>query len=368
MIAAVRARTLVGFAAAALATAVALAACSGLLGLRPEDQPRPFPHRAHVLAGVTCLACHAGVDSAGDSGPLHLPDDATCAPCHRTPHPDEARASACLRCHGAPFAAIDTIQARRHLRFSHEQHAGPARGNCMRCHLRVAEGDAHLRPAMATCFRCHDQAREQRTCDTCHVDLVEEGTLPASHLVHEGDWLREHGVRAASAGDLCASCHRERFCAACHGAAVPALPTRARLDDPWQTGAHRAGFRSRHALEARSAPGTCQACHSPNTCAACHRRREVSASSSEIRTSPHPPNWVGLSGGEHGRAARRDPAACASCHGGAGEMLCVGCHRVGGVGGNPHAPGWSSRQALTDLPCRLCHPSGLGGLGGLGGR
>jgi hypothetical protein len=63
---------------------------------------------------------------------------------------------------------------------------------------------------------------------------------------------------------------------------------------------------------------------------------------------------------EHGRAARRDPASCASCHGGAGEMLCVGCHRVGGIGGNPHPPGWSSRQSLTDMPCRLCHTPGLG--------
>jgi hypothetical protein len=73
--------------------------------------------------------------------------------------------------------------------------------------------------------------------------------------------------------------------------------------------------------------------------------------------SPHPAGWVGvgIGGNDHGPAARRDPAACASCHGGAGEQLCVSCHRVGGVGGSPHPPGWQSNQPRSALPCRLCH-------------
>jgi hypothetical protein len=347
---------------AVLAACAALAACTGLLGLPRDDEPRPFPHRAHVLAGVTCLSCHAGVERAGDEGPLHTPGDGVCAACHERPHRDLGRdvgQGPCLACHAIPYAASDAIQARRHLRFAHDRHVEPSRGNCMRCHVGVSESDARLRPAMATCFRCHahERVREQRVCSACHVDLADEGTLPASHLVHEGDWLREHGARAASAGDLCSACHGERFCADCHGASVPALPARARPDNPWQASVHRAGFRARHALEARAAAGTCSTCHSPATCASCHEQTGVAAAVSELRASPHPPGWVGLSAAanEHGRAARRDPASCASCHGGAGEMLCVGCHRVGGVGGSPHAPGWTSRQALTDLPCRLCH-------------
>jgi hypothetical protein len=71
--------------------------------------------------------------------------------------------------------------------------------------------------------------------------------------------------------------------------------------------------------------------------------------------SPHPTGWVGVDRNEHGRAARRDPASCAACHGGAGEALCVSCHRVGGVGGNPHPPGFRDARALSDLPCRTCH-------------
>jgi hypothetical protein len=73
--------------------------------------------------------------------------------------------------------------------------------------------------------------------------------------------------------------------------------------------------------------------------------------------NPHPPGWVGpaRADNEHGRAARRDPVSCAGCHGGAGEALCVSCHRVGGVGGNPHPPGYRSNQPMTALPCRQCH-------------
>jgi hypothetical protein len=33
----------------------------------------------------------------------------------------------------------------------------------------------------------------------------------------------------------------------------------------------------------------------------------------------------------------------------------VGCHRVGGIGGSPHPPGWSTRRHRSEMPCRLCH-------------
>jgi hypothetical protein len=38
--------------------------------------------------------------------------------------------------------------------------------------------------------------------------------------------------------------------------------------------------------------------------------------------------------------------------------LCVQCHKVGGVGGNPHPAGWSSKLSLDAMPCRMCHPLG----------
>jgi hypothetical protein len=51
--------------------------------------------------------------------------------------------------------------------------------------------------------------------------------------------------------------------------------------------------------------------------------------------------------------------SCAGCHGGAGEQLCVGCHRVGGPGGNPHGPGFTStKNKQHDVPCIFCHAAG----------
>lgn len=329
---------------------LAIVACAGVLGLR-RDGAQPFPHRKHAIAGVPCTRCHPDVDAGGTA--LHLPDDASCTTCHARPHDTRP----CLGCHAAPAAIAELVEARDHLVFDHARHRGASRGNCVRCHTGIADGDDHLRPAMATCYGCHahDAARDARQCSSCHKDLDDATTLPRSHLVHDGDWAREHGVRAASSGDLCQTCHREQFCASCHGRSVAALPSTLRFADPFAASVHRAGFAARHGLEARAAPGACTTCHTPDRCAGCHRDRGIAGAG---RRSPHPPGWVGPVDNQHGREARRDPVACASCHDGAGQMLCVGCHKVGGVGGDPHPPGWSSRVAITAMPCRLCHPIG----------
>jgi hypothetical protein len=327
-----------------------LAACAGVLGLR-KSGPKAFPHRAHVLAGVSCTACHAGIEAGGEA--LHLPEEASCVACHTKPHDPNP----CFGCHVAPYARAQLIEARAHLRFDHARHAGPSNGNCMRCHVGVSEGDHQLRPAMATCFNCHGAEQKARQCDACHKNLQDSFDLPASHLAHDGDWLRDHGERAASSADLCQTCHADRFCASCHGVTAPILPATRRFSDRLTASVHRAGFVARHSLEARSDPGACQTCHQPDRCATCHLDKGIAGPD---RRSPHPPGWVGLAGSDnrHGREARRDPASCASCHGGAGEQLCVQCHAVGGVGGSPHPPGWSSKLPLGAMPCRLCHTLG----------
>jgi hypothetical protein len=329
---------------------LALAACAGVLGLK--TRATSFPHRKHVLAGVACTKCHTGLEQ--DTGTaLHLPDDDSCRSCHSRPHDDHP----CLTCHAPDGAIASLTEARDHLAFDHARHLPRAKQNCMRCHVGVAESDERMRPPMASCFKCHDQDRDARRCDSCHKNLETSGELPATHLAHEGDWLRDHGARAASSAQACASCHSERYCASCHGVTVAALPAQQRFSDPFTPSVHRAGFASRHALEAKSDPGACQTCHAPDRCAACHLAKGVAGAE---RTSPHPAGWVGLTAGdsEHGRQARRDPAACAACHGGAGETLCVQCHKVGGVGGTIHPPGWSSNVPLSAMPCRMCHPIG----------
>jgi hypothetical protein len=334
--------------------AVSLAACAGILGIRRESTSRPFEHRAHILKGINCVECHAGVDTAGEGGSLHFPTDATCRGCHQKPHDERS----CQGCHGEPYVRQAVELARSQLRFTHSRHMLAAKGDCVHCHVEVTETrpDAVL-PKMATCFGCHEHRDEWalRNCDGCHVDLTAETTLPDDHMVHEGDWIREHGTRAASARDLCATCHSERQCASCHGVGtVPGLPARLAFDDVRLPGLHRAGFAARHAEEARADPGLCTTCHTESSCIDCHTRENVAPGTTT--RSPHPPGWLTTTGGDHGSQARMDPASCAGCHGGAGEQLCIGCHHVGGPGGNPHGPGFaSSRDEHRDLPCRLCH-------------
>jgi hypothetical protein len=228
------------------------------------------------------------------------------------------------------------------------------------CHAGAGDRtQPELRPKMAQCFSCHahEDQWKSRDCDGCHHDLPAEAARPASHVVHEGDFVREHGVRAASSRDLCASCHGEPFCASCHGVSVAALPWRFGFDKPAMTGLHRAGFAQRHADEARANPGLCTSCHAEERfCSDCHTDKRLAGGAPGQLRSPHPAGWVRSQGGEHGRAARLDPGSCASCHGGAGEALCVGCHRVGGPGGNPHGRGFvSALDPQRDVPCRSCH-------------
>jgi len=341
-----------------LLLSVMMAGCAGLLGIRRDAPAHPFEHRAHVLKGINCVECHTGIRADDRTGPLHMPADADCRRCHEKPHDPRA----CRACHGEAYVRDAVELARGHLRFDHAKHMPAAKGDCVRCHVEVTEppSDAVL-PRMASCFGCHAH-RDQwalRDCDGCHVDLEAEDTLPDDHVVHDGDWIREHGTRAASQRDLCASCHSERQCASCHGeGTVPALPARLAFDEVRLSGLHRAGFVARHADEARADPGVCTTCHTEGSCVDCHVRQHVGPGGARAR-SPHPAGWLTPSGGDHGFQARVDPASCAGCHGGAGEQLCVGCHHVGGPGGNPHGPGFSSRKnEHRDLPCRECHGVG----------
>jgi hypothetical protein len=334
-------------------------ACAGILGLRPRVARPTFEHRAHVVEGIQCVRCHESIETTGDDEPVAFPKTSTCVDCHKKPHDDRE----CGMCHGAASTREAASLARRHLRFSHQNHLGREGGDCVRCHLDIKEEGHTLRPTMATCLGCHAHEEQwaTRSCDPCHVDLPREAVRPEDHLMHDPGFVKTHALPAATDSQMCAACHSQRFCLGCHGgSSVPALPERLAFDKPAMGGGiHRAGFASRHAEEARGEPGLCVRCHSPSSCGQCHEKMAVGATGRiGERKSPHPPGWLGLPGqpNDHGRASWRDPALCASCHGGAGEVLCVNCHKVGAPGGNPHAPGFSSRlDKRVDRPCVLCH-------------
>lgn len=341
----------------ALVAAIVLADCARVLGIKPPDV-KPFPHTAHLDKGINCRVCHNSVATSSNAeGTTHIPGTATCLHCHQKPHDTHD----CGNCHGLGYVREAVKADVANLKFDHKSHVEREHGQCVRCHRGILDNSDHVRPPMAVCLSCHEHQDDfaMRNCDRCHKNLRDEHVMPSSHVVHEGDWLREHGDRAASERDLCSTCHAERFCAGCHGVTVPALPERQNFEDPLRIGVHRAGFFSRHPLESRTQPGMCTTCHTPDSCETCHTKNGVSPASGA--QSPHPPGWLGPRGApnDHGRAAWQDPAECAGCHSGAGEKLCIGCHKVGGPGGNPHKPGWTSnKRPMFDEPCRQCHGGG----------
>lgn len=339
------------------AAVLATGACASILGIRPTP-PHSFEHRAHSIKGIHCLDCHDGVERASDTGELHLPDTATCVGCHAEPH--ETRD--CSQCHGLSYAREGAARAREVLRFDHGQHMAKVKGDCVRCHSDAGSGAALLRPRMGQCLSCHghDEAFAAQRCEGCHVDLRTEGTMPEDHLVHGANFARDHALAASRADGMCSTCHAERFCASCHtGSMMPVVTDRMNFDRPTGSGLHRAGFMSRHAEEARNAPGLCTTCHAPEGCADCHARSRLDAARPGSR-NPHPAGWIGLPGqrNDHGAATWRDPASCEGCHGGAGEALCVSCHSVGAPGGNPHPPGHAPSGSVARAPCVRCHTGG----------
>ena len=76
--------------------------------------------------------------------------------------------------------------------------------------------------------------------------------------------------------------------------------------------------------------------------------------------SPHPVGWMSRDAGSpdfHGRAARREPLTCMACHDHGPATNCIPCHKVGGIGGDPHPHGYHPSRARTDAMCRYCHAS-----------
>jgi hypothetical protein len=119
---------------------------------------------------------------------------------------------------------------------------------------------------------------------------------------------------------------------------------------------HRDDFLSRHPLEARADEASCARCHGNDFCSSCHQKNGLTPGAAN-GVNPHPSGF-GL-GPAHGAAARRDINSCAACHDQGAASNCVSCHRVGGVGGDPHPPSFSARHPREEISrnamCQTCH-------------
>ncbi len=362
-------------------TAFAALVGLALAGCNPppaRDRIR-FAHGPHLAHGMSCVRCHANAARGPDAGTeagtegdldagvlpteeLHaasvtrplLPAESDCRECHTDPERD-----GCPRCHTEPQRAGGYADRDDDIRFEHASHESATRGRCVRCHRSEGETEASYvptRPPMSTCTsRCHAEEMSSLDCERCHTDLHRFQITDVALIDHGPGFLRRHGIAARASAQLCTQCHDATHCEDCHvsgqGLSHEVIVPSAQHRDF----VHRGDFEARHGVESGLERGTCLRCHGVSFCDGCHHAAGIGGGVGP--GSPHPPGWLDpTSPFGHARAARRDLLSCVSCHEADAETTCVPCHRVGGVAGSPHPPGFGGgMDPLAIGVCRACH-------------
>jgi len=348
--------------AAALLLSAAAAACAGAAGRggqrSTEADDIRISHATHARAGVQCLSCHEEIYDAKNMDGRYLPPESKCMECHK----DKKAQGDCAFCHRDAEHPATYAKPPRTLRLSHAEHIERVKEDCARCHQKLPElaRVESTVPPMSTCTSCHEHAVELTAgqCSGCHVDLRKFPLRPVSLFSHQGNFVRQHGAAARAAGEGCAQCHDQTFCADCHARTV-AIPIEMKMPEQVLSDfIHRADYVSRHAIEAHADEALCRRCHGQSYCDACHTAQGLTPQSTNPR-SPHPAGFSFPGPNSHGPLARRDIVSCAACHDQGAKSICVDCHREGGIGGDPHPPGWSSRHPRAEINrnpmCLACH-------------
>lgn len=340
----------------------------------PEQRlPLAFSHAAHLARDVGCTDCHTAAATSRSAIDNLVPAEAACRSCHAI---DRASQQGCELCHvgfvpGEPPARVYVPPP--NLKFDHARHVERGMA-CTACHEGVpAAGLAtrdHL-PRMARCLECHDGAQAPDACDTCHLAEVgvlrtelPHGTLAPSGAIfgdaHDLDFVEHHGAAATRNPDYCGSCHREAECADCHAGVVKPADF------------HPGDYELTHVVDARRNDPDCSTCHRKQTfCVGCHERSGVGTRvergyDATLGAPFHPAGWET----RHGREARANLDACASCH---REDDCRACHtaELGTPRVSPHGAGWRGSRRCEALAeknprmCLRCHVEGAPDCGGL---
>jgi len=318
------------------------------------------PHARHLAAQVDCLQCHETVYDATDLSARHMPPESTCLQCHD----EQKQKGNCGFCHtdvkrAGPWAAAGEPA----IHVNHAAHLPRTKEECSECHTSLPNPvrTRQTAPPMSACLSCHEHRKEydEGRCDGCHTDLSRYGTRPVSVFSHQSDFVHNHAAPARSASATCAQCHEQTHCADCHARTV-STPIEVKFPERvFSNFIHRNDFISRHATEASADQASCRRCHGSSFCEDCHRVQNLAPQGSNAR-DPHPQGWsFPGSANFHGTAARRDIASCAACHDQGARSICVDCHKEGGIGGNPHPPGWSDRHGRDEIGrngmCLACH-------------
>lgn len=339
----------------------------------PQELPIAFDHALH-LEDMECGDCHAAAESRTVADRM-IPGHETCESCHDVE--STTGEETCQKCHPG-FDATAMARPRpvviptANLKFDHRVHVEKGVA-CSTCHAsveRVQIADRRNLPRMETCLDCHHAGGQAAgACSTCHLTgpdgklatRMPDGTPLVPEVgnpfgVHHGPaYYRRHDHDALAARQICAECHTERECLACHDAAVKSLRV------------HPNDWITLHPVPAKHGALECQSCHNYQSfCVTCHERVGIGPQSDAAlratNLSVHPPGWAEEPPGpnHHGIWASRDIRSCTSCH---REEGCIQCHATqarGGVrGANPHPPGFRAKAcsmyASNARMCLKCH-------------
>jgi len=336
-----------------------------------QDLPIRFDHALH-LADMECGDCHQAATSKAVTDRL-VPGHPTCENCHDVE--STTGEETCQTCHvgfdGTAMARPKPVVIpTAYIKFNHQIHVEKGYA-CAACHEGVEKAqlaDRRHLPKMETCLECHHAGGEAvGECSVCHLTGADgrlAKTLPSGAVLvpelgnpfgvyHGPDYYRRHEHDAFAARQTCKACHAESECLACHDAAIKSLKV------------HPNDWITLHPVPAKHGGLECQSCHNYQSfCATCHERIGIGPQSDPAlratNLSVHPPGWAGPPGpNHHGVFASRDIQSCTSCH---REEGCIQCHATttrGGVGANPHPPGFSSKACgmfrSNARVCIKCH-------------
>jgi len=336
-----------------------IAACASMLGARRVKQPGQEIRQSHAVhKELPCAMCHEEVSDAVTVSDSLLPKEEKCLTCHA----EKKDQKDCGYCHTDPAHPATYPPQPHTILMSHKGHLKLVNDDCSTCHVTLSESarPGPVPPTMKSCTKCHEHRVDfdEGRCTRCHTDLKRFPLKPVAEFSHAGDFVRQHGQVARSTADACAQCHDQTFCSDCHAKTAPIRVELKFSENVNSDFIHRGDYLTRHSIEARADSALCQRCHGTSFCTACHNQENVGPGGKNPR-SPHPPGWAFPGPTSHGATARREIVSCASCHDQGPASNCVTCHKVGGIGGNPHPVKWQQKHSQAEIygtaMCQYCH-------------
>jgi hypothetical protein len=337
-----------------------IAACAGMLGTRRPKQPGFEIRQSHAVhKDLPCEMCHEEIADSTKITDSLKPKEAKCLECHA----EKREQKECGYCHMDPAQPAGYPPEAHNIIFPHKTHLKLVNNDCSSCHPKLSEFSRPGRtpPTMQACTKCHEHKVEldEGNCKRCHVDLKRFPLKPVTAFSHSGDFVHQHRNVARTSADACTQCHDQTFCSDCHG---KTNATRVELkfsENVTSDFIHRGDYLTRHSLEARADQALCQRCHGVSYCVDCHKQENVGPGGKDPR-SPHPAGWALPGPTSHAASARREIVNCASCHDQGPATNGIACHKVGGIGGNPHPTKWLGKHSLPEAygtaMCMYCHP------------